>query len=181
MAGVTSLTFLTSIKMTPFLGRKKREQRGREEKEKEEISIKMEGEREEPLLVRIDRLRIRRGSVNLEDRKVGEPPAEIKIRDLDLDAKDIQIPIASGHSPIEFKGKLMGKTGEGDIYSKGWIDLKTMDMANFLGTRQVEVKIFEPYYRKRVSAGVDSGTINMDARIAVSTRGTISLTGILRA
>jgi hypothetical protein len=141
-----------------------------EKKEKEEISPKKEGEKEEPIHIRIDRLRINRGSVDLEDRKVGDPSGEIKIRDLDLDVKDIQIPIISVHSPIEFRGKFVGKTKEGSIYLKGWIDLKTMDMENSLRTRQVEVKIFEPYYRKRVSAEIESGYINMDANIVVKNR-----------
>ena len=81
---------------------------------------------------------------------MGEPPAQIRLRDLDFEIKDIQYPLASLHSPIELKGKMKGKKQEGSIDAKGWIDLKTMDLETSLKIREIEVKTFEPYYRKRV-------------------------------
>jgi len=124
----------------------------------------------EPFHVKIGRIRIEKGSIDFEDRKMGEPTAQIKLRELDLDLRDIQYPIISAHSPIELKTKMEGKTKEGDLYTKGWIDLKTLDMETSFKVREVEVKIFEPYYRKRVSAEIETGHINMDARIAVKKR-----------
>jgi hypothetical protein len=141
----------------PWAIRKKKEEGG-------EIAAKRE---KEAIHIEIDRLRIKNGSADFEDRKTGEPPAEIKMRDVYLDMRDIEFPIVSTHSPIELKGKMEGKTREGDVYTKGWIDLKTMDMDTSFRAREIDVKSFEPYYRKRVSAGIDSGYINMDARIAV--------------
>jgi hypothetical protein len=89
------------------------------------------------------------------------------MRDFYLDIKEVQFPIISAHSPIEFKGKMVGKTKEGDIYMKGWVDFKTMDMETSFKVREIDVKTFEPYYRKRVSAEIDSGYILMDAKITV--------------
>jgi hypothetical protein len=62
---------------------------------------------------------------------------------------------------------MKGKAQEGSIALKGWIDAKSMDMETSLGIRQVEIKTFEPYYRKRVTAEIESGTVDMDSRIAV--------------
>jgi hypothetical protein len=124
----------------------------------------------EPFHMKIGRIRIEKGSIDFEDRKMGEPPAQIKLRELDLDLRDTQYPIISTHSPIELKTKMEGKTKEGDLYTKGWIDLKTMDMETSFKVREIEVKIFEPYYRKRVSAEIETGHINMDARITVKKR-----------
>jgi hypothetical protein len=80
---------------------------------------------------------------------------------------EIVYPIVSARSPVELKGKMKGKTEEGTIFLKGWIDVKTMDMETTLKVHEIEVKTFEPYYRKRVSAEIDSGYIDMEAKIAV--------------
>jgi len=139
-------------------------------KEGSEISKDGEPKGKGPFHIKIGRIRIEKGSIDFEDRKMGEPPAQIKLRELDLDLRDIQYPIISTHSPIELKAKMEGKTKEGNLYTKGWIDLKTMDMETSFKVREIEVKIFEPYYRKRVSAEIETGHINMDARIAVKKR-----------
>jgi hypothetical protein len=65
------------------------------------------------------------------------------------------------------KGKIKGRKKEGHIYTKGWIDLKTTDMEISFDVKEIEVKTFEPYYRKRVSAEIEAGYIDMDAKIAV--------------
>jgi hypothetical protein len=65
------------------------------------------------------------------------------------------------------KGEVEGKTKEGQVYTKGWIDPKTGDMEISFKVQEIEVKAFEPYYRKRVSAEMETGYINMDAKINV--------------
>jgi hypothetical protein len=136
-------------------------------KEKEEASEEVEKKRGEPIPIQIDRIRIRRGAVDFEDRKVGGPPAQFGLRDLDFGIKNIRYPLTSLHSPIELKGKLKGRKQEGSIYTKGWIDLKTMDLETSLKIREIEVETFEPYYRKKVSAEIDSGTMNMESKIVL--------------
>jgi len=135
--------------------------------EKEREHKRREGKEEEPIPINVDRIRIEKGSVNFEDREVNEPPGQIKLRELDLDIKNIQFPIISAHSQFELKGKTKGPKKEGSIYMKGWVDLKTMDMEASFKVREIEVKIFEPYYRKKVSAEVKGGHVNMEAEIAV--------------
>jgi hypothetical protein len=123
-----------------------------------------------PLIVRINRVRVRKGSIDFEDSKTGGQPAEIKLRELDLDLKGIQFPIVSTRVPLEIKGKIEGKTGEGDIYSKGWIDPKSLDLEVLFQVEGVDVKTFEPYYRKRGSAEVESGSVDMKTEITVKNR-----------
>jgi hypothetical protein len=82
--------------------------------------------------------------------------------------KEIQYPFHSARSPVELRGRLKGKTEKsGEILTKGWINLKTMDMEVALNVREIEVKLFEPYYRKKVSAEIDSGYIAMDTKITL--------------
>ncbi|MBM4350869.1 MAG: DUF748 domain-containing protein [Deltaproteobacteria bacterium] len=162
----------------PWVSIKKEEKSGEapgkeEKKEGETISIK------------INRLRIEKGAIDFDDMKAGETPGQIRWREVDLEIKNIEYPIVSSRSPIELKGMMKGKTKEGEIVSKGWIDLKTSDMETSLivskgwidlktsdmetslKIREVELKVFEPYYRKRVSAEIEFGHLNMDAHIAI--------------
>jgi hypothetical protein len=142
---------------------------GKREEDKK-VSDEKERKGKESILVKIDRFRIRKGSFDFEDRKMGEPHAQIEWRDLDVELKNIQYPIISSHSFIELKGKMKGKKKEGSIYAKGWIDLENMDMEISLKTQEIEIKIFEPYYRKRVSAEIEGGHINLEAKIDVKKR-----------
>lgn len=139
----------------------KKEEKGKAFPGKEE---KREGE---SFRIRVERFRILKGSIDFDDMKTGETPGRIRLRELDLDMRNIQYPIASAQSPVELKGKIKGKAKEGKIYLKGWIDLKTADLETSFQVREVELKTFEPYYRKRVSAEIESGFMNMDATIAV--------------
>jgi len=138
-----------------------------EERGGKEISEEKEKEKGEPIQIQIDRIRIQKGSIDFEDRKVGEPPAQIKLRELDFEIRDIRYPLVSSHSPIALKGKMKGRKQEGSIDTKGWIDLKTMDIETSLKIRELEVETFKPYYRKKVSAEIDSGTMDMESKIAV--------------
>lgn len=135
--------------------------------EKKEEGREISGKGGEPISIQIDQIRIQKGSINFEDRKVGDPPAQIGLRELDFKINDIQYPFISTRSPIELKLKMRGSKKEGSLETKGWIDLKTMDMETTLKVREIEVKIFEPYYRKRVSAEIDTGYIDMEAKIGV--------------
>ena len=148
-------------------GEKEREEEKKNEEEGKESSEEAEVRRRESIQVQIDRIRVREGSVDFEDRKVREPPAQIKLREVDFEIRDVRYPLASSQSPIEFKAKIEGKTQEGSITLNGWIDVKTMDMNTSLKVRQIEVVTFEPYYRKRVTAEIESGVMNMDSKIAV--------------
>ena len=130
---------------------------------------KREGGGKGPTL-RIGRLRIQEGSADVEDMKTGEEGAHLRIRGIHLDLRELNYPIRSVRSPLELVGKMEGQAGEGDITAKGWMDFMTGDMEMTLKVRGVGIKTFEPYYRKRVSAEIQSGVFNMDSTIAVKNR-----------
>ncbi len=129
-----------------------------------------EKKRGESVEVQIDRIRIRKGSIDFEDGKMGSPPSKMKMRELDFEIGNIQYPLASLHSPVELNGKIEGRTQEGTIDIKGWIDAKTMDMETSLDVRGVEVKTLEPYYRKRVTAEIESGHLDLHSSVVVKDR-----------
>jgi len=121
----------------------------------------------ESVEVQIDRIQVRNGSVDFEDGKTGDPSSQIRLRALNFEIEDIEYPLASSHSPVELNGKIEGRTQEGSIRIHGWVDVKTIDMETSLEIRGVDVTTFEPYYRKRVSAEIESGTLDLETRIAV--------------
>lgn len=151
--------------------KKEKEREGVFEKRKEkgngEPPGEIEGKKGESFSIQIDRIRIQRGAVGFEDRKVGEPPAEIRLEDLDFEIKNVRYPIANLPSPFKFKGKVKGEKQEGRVDVKGWVDLKTMDLETSLKIQEVEVETLKPYYRKRVSAKFDSGTMNMESQVVL--------------
>lgn len=121
----------------------------------------------ERVSIKIDRFYIQKGSIDFEDRKMGENPAKVELRELDLEIKGIQYPIVPASSSIALKARLKGRTEEQNIEIKGWVDPETMDMETSFKAREIEVKVFEPYYRKRVSAQIESGYMNMETIIAI--------------
>ncbi len=142
------------------------------EKEEKEVEVfKGRGNKEkETAAFRVGRIRIQKGSIHFEDHKIGGNPVRIELKELHLDMKDIQYPIVSIHSPIELKGRMKGRAEETNIEIKGWIDPKTMDMEVFFKFREGDIKTFEPYYRKRVSAEIESGYMNMEAKVVLKNR-----------
>jgi len=144
----------------PWVSIKKEEKSG-------EVSGREEKKKGEAIPIKIDRLRIEKGSIDFDDMKAGETPGQIRLRDVWLKIENIDYPLVSSQSSIELKGRMKGKTKEGEIVTKGWIDLKTLDMETSLKIREVDLKVFEPYYRKRVSADIESGHLNVDAHIAI--------------
>ena len=118
--------------------------------------------------VRVDRVRMQEAAIDFEDGKVGNPPAEIKVRKMDLDLRDIRYPFASVRSPVTLKGKMKGPTKEGEIELKGWINFDSLDMDTVFHLREIEVKTLESYYRKRVSAEIESGEMRMQAKITIN-------------
>ncbi len=139
----------------------------RKERKGKEVSEGSAEKSGEPVQFRIDRIRIEKGSVDFVDRKVGGPPAQIKLRDTDFEIRDIGYPVTSVHSPVQLHARMDGKGQEGSIAVGGWVDAKNMDTETSLKIRRIEVKTFEPYYRKRVTAEIESGTMDMDSKIVV--------------
>ncbi len=138
----------------------------KESEGKEGAPAEVKKERE-PVKVQIDRIQVRNGSIDFEDRKTGDPPSRMRLSALDFEMEDIGFPLASSHSPVDLNGKIEGKTQEGSIRIHGWVDAKTIDMETSLEIRGLDVTTLEPYYRRRVSAEIESGTLEMETRIAM--------------
>jgi hypothetical protein len=139
---------------------------GRQGKE-EKGGDREKGDGKDPFQIGINQIRIEKGSIDFEDGGPGDPPAKIQLRELDFEMKAIRYPIVSASSPFELKGRIKGKTKEGEIEARGWLNLKTTEMESSLNVKRMEIQVLKPYYRKKVSAKIDSGEINLEAKIIV--------------
>ena len=120
---------------------------------------------EEKFSIGIDRIRVEKGSFDFENQEYGRAQSPIQFKEVSFRLENIHYPIVSALSPFELRGKMVGSTREGKIEAKGWMNLQTGDTENVFEIREAEVKTFEPYYRKRVSAEIESGYINLAAKI----------------
>ncbi len=140
--------------------------RGREQED-----VPREGRRDrEAVPIVIDRIRVQGGTVDFEDGKFGSPPVKFELKELTLKVDDIRFPPGPLSSPFEMRGEMKGNGKAGEIEAKGQISLQTMDLETFLKVRGLEVKTFEPYYRKRVSAEIESGDLSLETKIAIRQR-----------
>lgn len=139
------------------------------ERREKDQSIPGEGKKveKESISFEIDRIHIKKGSIDFEDQKFGKSQPPLQFRNLDVRLENIRYPVVSAPSPLELRGKMEGRTKEGEVEAKGWIDLQTSDLQTTFKVQGIEVKTFEPYYKKRVSAEIDSGYINLETRITV--------------
>jgi hypothetical protein len=125
-------------------------------------------ETDDTVPVKIEQLRIEGGTFSFEDDKVGEPPGRIELKEIDLVLEKIKYPLTSHPSALHFKARVKGIRKEGSVEARGWIDFVTSDMDVDLKVRDVELKLFQPYYRKRVTAEIESGEIRLDAKVVVA-------------
>jgi len=138
---------------------------------RKEVSGREERKEREAFLIRVDCIKMEKGSIDFDDMKIGQPPGQIRLRDLVMKMKNIEYPLVSFQSPIELEGKIKGDQRTGEIALKGWFDLMSADTEASLKIREVELKTFEPYYRQKVSAEIESGYVNLDAQITIKGKG----------
>jgi hypothetical protein len=141
----------------------------REEGKGEKQADEPKKDEKERIRVQVDRIQIYKGNLLFEDNKTGAAPERIEFGDLEMEIKDVSFPPVSNHSFIELKAKIKG-TKEGIIESKGWLDFITLDTESSLHVQNLEVKLFEPYYRKRVSTEIEEGKMNIEAKVAAKGR-----------
>jgi hypothetical protein len=120
--------------------------------------------------IEIRKIQIQDGSLDLEDHRPGGPPVQIQMSRLDFEIEDIRYPMVSRPSPFELKGTIKGTSKDGKLGVKGWINLQTLDQETSLKIEGVEIKTLEPYYRKRVSAEIESGLVGLESKISIKER-----------
>ena len=122
------------------------------------------------LEVGIARFRIENGSIDFEDRKTDGEPVRFHLREIRFDVRDLRYPLVAKPAELQFQGKLKGRSKDGRIEAKGWVDFKTLDMEVPIKIEGVELKGLEPYYRKKVTAEIAKGTVDLDFKLSLRRR-----------
>lgn len=137
------------------------------EKEKKEKE-KKDAKESPPVLIK--KVEVRNGSIDYLDRKTARKPILTKIRNIQLDAKDIAIPLGTNFTPYTLKADIPGNMSTGSLMSKGKIKLKTQDADSRVETRKIDITIMKPYFEKEGSVNVTKGFLDLDMDVKIASR-----------
>ena len=112
-------------------------------------------------------IEIKKGSLDYLDRKVEGRPAYIRLRDMQLDMKNLSLPAENTASDYELSASLPGKMGTGSLKSRGRINLKTRDTKATLHIKNLDITALKPYYQKKGDVDVTKGLLSVDADITI--------------
>jgi hypothetical protein len=129
-----------------------------------------EEKRRQPFPLKIDHIRVQNGFVGFEDRKTGYPYAQFNLKDLDVQIEGVKFPLLETPFPFKLNGRMRGREREGFIKMEGWLNLEALEFESALSLREIGVKDFEPYYRKKVSTEVENGLIHIEAKVVLKKR-----------
>ena len=135
------------------------------EKEKKE----KKGTKESPPVF-IKNIGVRNGSIDYLDRKTAKTPILTKLRNIQLDAKDIAIPLGKDFTPYTLKADIPGNMSTGTLMSKGKVKLKTQDADSRVETRKLDITIMKPYFQKEGSVNVTKGFLDLDMDVKIASR-----------
>jgi hypothetical protein len=113
---------------------------------------------------------VRNGSIDYLDRKTAKTPILTKLRNIQLDAKDIAIPLGTNFTPYTLKADIPGNKGTGTLMSKGKVKLKTQDADSRVETRKLDITIMKPYFQKEGSVNVTKGFLDLDMDVKIASR-----------
>jgi hypothetical protein len=118
----------------------------------------------------IKNIGVRNGSIDYLDRKTAKTPILTKVRNLQLDAKDIAIPLGKDFTSYTLTAEVPGNKGTGTVMGKGKIKLKTQDMDSKVETKKLDITTLKPYFQKEGSVNVTKGFLDLDMDVHIASR-----------
>ena len=118
----------------------------------------------------INKIEIKNGALDYLDRKVSKTPVLTKLRDIELEFKDIAFPLGDNFSTYTLSANVPGNQSIGILKSKGKIKPKTSDMDCKVEIRKLDITAFKPYYQKKSDVNVTKGTLDLDMDTKVTSR-----------
>ncbi|MGB9627364.1 MAG: DUF748 domain-containing protein, partial [Thermodesulfobacteriota bacterium] len=91
-----------------------------------------EGRKRKSLPLKVDQIKVQSGSVDFEDRKIGDPPAQINLRELEIRIKGIEFPFVPIPFSFLLNGKVKGMGREGSMKMEGWLNPKAIEFESLL-------------------------------------------------
>jgi uncharacterized protein involved in outer membrane biogenesis len=130
---------------------------------------KKEAEKPMPPVL-IKKIEIMDGSIDYLDRKVSSTPVLTRLRNIELEFKEIAFPLGDNFSTYNLSASIPGSQSTGILKSKGKIALKTKDTGCRVEIRRIDITGFKPYFQKKGDVNVTKGTLDMDMDVKIKSK-----------
>jgi hypothetical protein len=113
------------------------------------------------------KIQVTNGSLDYLDRSTSSRPVLTKLRNVELEFKDLIFPLEDNFSSYSLSAGIPGKQHAGSLKSNGKIKLANKDMDGNIEIKRLDITDFKPYYQKKGDVNVTRGIIdmNMDVKI----------------
>jgi len=119
--------------------------------------------------VNIKKINLTNGSLDYLDRKVS-PYVLTRLRDIDLELKDIAFPLEDNFSTYILSASIPGNQSTGMLKSKGKIKFNTKDTDCKVDLRRLDITGFKPYFQKKSDVNVKKGNFDLDMDVKIKSR-----------
>ncbi len=118
--------------------------------------------------VRVGRLTLQDGVVELFDATVAQPPLKIRLEQIQATLRDVVAPALDGKTPLDITGVVKGVQRDGRVTLSGWAVPATKDSSIKTQLRSVDLVALQPYLTKASETRVQKGSLDLDMQSDVS-------------
>ena len=118
--------------------------------------------------VRIGRVVLEDGVVELYDATIAEPPLKVRLEKIQASVRDLLVPELTGKSSFELAGVVKGLHQDGRAKVAGWIQVATKDSSITMELRGMDLVSFQPYLSSRAEVRIQKGSLDLDLASEVS-------------
>jgi hypothetical protein len=112
--------------------------------------------------VRIGRITLDQGVMELFDATVAQPPLKIRLEQLTATVKDVLVPALTGQTAFDLTGVVKGVQRDGRATVVGWAEVATKDSSVKMDLSGVDLVAFQPYLSKAADVRVQKGTLDLN-------------------
>ncbi|MBI3003563.1 MAG: DUF748 domain-containing protein, partial [candidate division NC10 bacterium] len=119
------------------------------------------------LPVRISRIRLREGAVELFDATVATPPLRVRLEQIDATVRDVSAPTLAGRTRFELTGILKSEQRDGRVSVGGWLESGGREASVRVQLRSVDLVALQPYLSQAAETRVRRGALDLDLQAEV--------------
>jgi hypothetical protein len=134
----------------------------------EPAKVKKQDRQDQPTApVTMKKIEIKGGAIDYLDGKVPRTPVLTKIRNINLEVKDVHTPFTDTFSPYVLSANMLGHRSTAVVKSNGKMNLKTKDMGCKTQIRAMDLTDLQPYFQKNNTATIRKGFLDLDIDVRV--------------
>jgi hypothetical protein len=137
----------------------------------EPVKAEKQDRQDQPTVpVTVKKIEIAGGAIDYLDRKTPAIPVLTKIRNINLEMKDIHTPFTDTFSQYVLRANMPGHMSTAVVKSDGKINLKTRDMSCKTQIRALDLTDLQPYFQKDNTATIRKGLLDLDMDVRVASK-----------